>query len=213
MIDETTPITEKFKPAEEMVISDLETLKVLADPMRINILEYLSKPGTVKQVAEKLNKPPTKLYYHFNLLEKHGLIQMVETRIVSGIIEKHYQIAARMFRLEKGLLSPGNAGFDEGLEVTLAGLFGDTRNDIYDSLAAGVIQTGPDAPDYRRLLMTQARLNLTPEQARSFYERLLSLLQEYDVDDSEVLDGTGPYKVLLMLHPTSRNGLEDSDEE
>ncbi len=211
MIDETTQISEKFKPAEEFIITDLETLKVLADPLRINILEYLSKPGTVKQVAEKLDKPPTKLYYHFNLLEKHGLIQMVETRIVSGIIEKHYQMAARVYRLEKGLLSPGTAEFDEGLEITLSGIFADARNDIRDSMAASVIEAGPDAPDHRRLLVTQGRLILKPEEAKTFYERLMSLIQEYNRDEDEAEDGIQPYKMLLMLHPTSRSGLADDD--
>lgn len=214
MIDETTPISEKFKPAEEFVISDLETLKVVADPLRLSILEFLSKPGTVKQVAEKLDMPPTKLYYHFNLLDKHGLIQMVETRIVSGIIEKHYQMAAHVYRLEKGLLAPGNADFDEGLEVTLSGIFGDVRNDIRDSILAGAVSTGPDAEDYRRLMMTQARLDLTPEQAKAFYDRLISLLNEFDHHDDEdesALDGTQPYKVLLLIHPTSRGPLTQSE--
>lgn len=204
MIDETIPISDKFVPAEEFVISDLETLKVLADPLRISIMEYLGKPGTVKEVARRLDKPPTKLYYHFNLLEKHGLIQMVETRIVSGIIEKHYQVAARVFRLEKGLLSPGSAEFDENLDVTLSSLFENVRDDIHSSIANGIVETGTSAPDHRRLLMTQAHFHLTPEQARMFYARLMSLLEEYGLDEAEVNEDAQPYKLLLLLHPSAR---------
>lgn len=70
MLEENTIMT--FKPTPEMIITDLETLKVLADPLRLSIIEYLSRPGTVKKIAEKLDKPPTKLYYHFNLLENMG---------------------------------------------------------------------------------------------------------------------------------------------
>lgn len=204
MIDETISISEKFIPAEELIISDLETLKVLADPLRISIMEYLGKPGTVKEVAGKLGKPPTKLYYHFNLLEKHGLLQMVETRIVSGIIEKHYQVAARVFRLEKGLLSPSSAEFDQNLEVTLTSLFENVREDIHTSIAVGRVETGADAPDHRRLLMSQAHFHLTPEQARTFYARLMSLLEEFDLEDAEDNSSAEPYKLLLMLHPSAR---------
>ena len=92
MVEENAVQTVKI--ADAMKITDLESLKVLADPLRLSILEYLMKPSTVKRIAEKLGKPPTKLYYHFNLLEQHGLIQLVDTRVVSGIIEKHYQATA-----------------------------------------------------------------------------------------------------------------------
>lgn len=61
---------------------------------------------TVKQIAAKLNIPPTKLYYHFKQLEEHGLIRVVDTRLVSGIVEKLYQARAYSYRVDKGLLSP-----------------------------------------------------------------------------------------------------------
>jgi hypothetical protein len=48
----------EFTPIDEMVISDLDTLKVVADPFRMSILQYLHDPGTVKRVAKKLG-PPT----------------------------------------------------------------------------------------------------------------------------------------------------------
>ena len=48
------------------VINDLETLKVVADPVRNQIMEVLEKkPQNVKEVAEKLGLAPSKLYYHF----------------------------------------------------------------------------------------------------------------------------------------------------
>lgn len=195
-----------FTPAVEQVISDLESLKVLADPLRLRILELLRKPGTVKRVAEKLGKPPTKLYYHFNLLEKHGLIQMVETRLVSGIVEKHYQVAARSFRIQRDLLSPGSETFDEGLEVTLKGIFSDAHNDLREALVSGVVRTEEDAPKHRRLRISKGRLNLTTERAGEFYQRLHDLIDEFTAGDdkNEPPPGTQPYTMLLLLHPSSR---------
>jgi DNA-binding transcriptional ArsR family regulator len=226
MVNETVNVTEEFQPAEEFVIDNLETLKVLADPLRLRILEFLAKPGTVKQIAQKIDRPPTKLYYHFNLLEKHGLIEMVDTRIVSGIIEKHYQASAQMYRVQWGLLSPGSPGFDESLQAMLAAGLGDAQNDVRESFRAGLVDTEEEAPHHRRLLMTQGRFKLTDEQAVDFSERLMALMKEFEgyskqneagesaEDDDAGGDGAQSYKLLVMMHPTARAGYEDDlDDE
>jgi len=211
MVDESVQINEKFIPLEEFIVSDLETLKVLADPLRLSILEYLGEQGTVKNIAEKINKPPTKLYYHFNLLEKHKLIQMVDTRIVSGIIEKHYQASAKTYLLEHGLLSPGTEEFDEGLELTLSSIFGDARDDIRKSIVSGVIDTSEHAQEAKRLIINQGRLNLTEDQAQAFYERLMDLVSEFqNLNDDNVQ--TQAYKMLVMLHPSSRGNINQDDD-
>ena len=55
----------------------------------IEALDDLSEPSTpappaVNQVAGKLGLSNSRLYYHFNLLEKHGLIEVVETHMVNN---------------------------------------------------------------------------------------------------------------------------------
>ncbi len=210
MVDENLQINESFEPATEFTVSDLDTLKVLADPLRLSILEYLAKPGTVKQIAEKLDKPPTKLYYHFNLLEKHDLIQMVDTRIVSGIIEKHYQASARMYMLQRGLLSPGTEDFDASIGVTLSSMFTDVQNDVRQSIADGVVDTSDDAPESRRLVISQGRLNLSSEKAQEFYERLVDLVNEFQ-GESNNTQNEHSYKMLFLLHPSSRGTLTDDE--
>jgi DNA-binding transcriptional ArsR family regulator len=208
MSEQTLETTEEtvFKPAAEYVIEDLETLKVLADPLRLSIVELLRKPGNVKRVAAEIGKPPTKLYYHFNLLEKHDLIKMVDTRIVSGIVEKHYQATARSFRIKRDLLSPGSASFDEGLDVTLAGIFGDARNDLREALVAGVVSTEEDSPRHQQFKMLRSRLRLTPERAEDFYQRLSDLMHEFSEGDDDAPEDPNakPYSMLLLLHPSSR---------
>ena len=208
MSEHTLETTEEsaFKPAAEYIIEDLETLKVLADPLRLSIVELLNKPGNVKRVAEEIGKPPTKLYYHFNLLEKHHLIKMVDTRIVSGIVEKHYQATARSFRIKRNLLSPGSASFDEGLDVTLAGIFGDARNDLREALVAGVVNTDDErAPDHQQLKMLRSRLRMKPGRAEAFYEQLNALIKEFSSPEDEHPDPNAkPYSMLLLVHPSSR---------
>ncbi|MCU0479647.1 MAG: helix-turn-helix domain-containing protein [Anaerolineae bacterium] len=204
MSEETTV----FTPASEFVIHDLETLKVLADPLRLNIIEYLIAPSTVKEVAEKIDKPPTKLYYHFNLLEKHNLIKMVFTRIVSGIVEKHYIASAHIYRIAPSLLAPGSADFEEYLEITLSGLYGDTFNDIRESLRAGVIDVGENPVHHRKLRMFQGKVYMTDEEAIEFYRRLDELFDEFAIGKTpqspDDMKGRDAYRMLMLWHPSSR---------
>ena len=47
-IEEPLPV-----PEDEMIINDLEILKAVSDPFRLSILELLSEPRTVKEIAPK----------------------------------------------------------------------------------------------------------------------------------------------------------------
>lgn len=204
-----------FTPAQELVISDLETLKVLADPLRLSILEYLMRSSTVKRIAEKINKPATKLYYHFNLLEKHGLIVLVDTRIVSGIIEKHYQAAAKVYRVAKDLLAPGSTEFDEGLELTLNGMFAATKQEILDNIHDATINMAEDAPWHRRMSLSQSRFDLTPKQFDKLREKLFGTLDEFsqlsETNISANRQDLITLKMLLVTYPIQNS--PDSSEE
>lgn len=201
MLDETQ--ARPFTPAPEMTISDLETLKVLADPLRLSILEYLMRPSTVKRIAEKINKPATKLYYHFNLLEKHGLIVLVDTRIVSGIIEKHYQAAAKVYRVAKNLLAPGSTDFDEGLELTLNGMFQAAKQEILDNIHDQTIDMGEEAPWHRRMNISQVRMALTAKQFTEFRDKLAALVEKTQrwTDENDE-DNSASVTVLKLLYVT-----------
>ena len=63
-----------YIPKEVHVIDDVATLQVVADPLRLRLLEQLRRePQTVKQLAAALDVAQTKLYYHIKLLEEHDL--------------------------------------------------------------------------------------------------------------------------------------------
>jgi len=202
-----------FTPAAEMVIADLETLRVLADPLRLSILEYLMKPGTVKRIAQKIDKPPTKLYYHFNLLEKHALIQMVDTRVVSGIIEKHYQASALAYRVDSRLLTPGAAEFEEGLELTLSSILADTKNEITDSLRDRAINPDAEQAEARHYTLAQSRMRLTTEQFREFNRRLYALVKEFEGGVSEANAHNPDAHLYKLLHVFFRSTRELHPDE
>ncbi|WP_020520777.1 winged helix-turn-helix domain-containing protein [Catelliglobosispora koreensis] len=90
----------------ERVIDDVSTLKALADPVRLGLLDFAmaapDKTFTAKDLAAHMGVLPTNLYYHLNMLERHGLLAVRETRIVNGIIEKHYGAGQRRLTYRLG---------------------------------------------------------------------------------------------------------------
>lgn len=98
--------TKSSQPAGTVLeVTDLEQLRVMSDPLRMRILHSLfGQPMTVKQVADQLELPATKLYYHVGELERIGLVKVVETRVKSGIIEKYYRTVADHLKVSRDLL-------------------------------------------------------------------------------------------------------------
>ena len=82
----------------QFTLTELEQVRILADPLRLRILEVLcDEERTTKQVAEQLGEKPTKLYHHVEALEKIGLIRQTRTRRNRGTLERYYLAIARRF--------------------------------------------------------------------------------------------------------------------
>jgi len=135
------PVETLSTPQAEFVIQDIETLRAISDPLRIRLLELMAQPQTVKEIAAQLGVGKTKLYYHLNLLEKHGIIRVARTRVVSGIIEKSYQVAAFSFRPAKELLLRGDEGKAHGVAI-VESILDATRADLTHSLNTGQAALG-----------------------------------------------------------------------
>jgi DNA-binding transcriptional ArsR family regulator len=75
--DETAP----ERPAHERTL-DLESLKGLAHPLRVQILDTLSTYGefTASGLAERLGESSGATSYHLRQLERHGFVREVEGR-------------------------------------------------------------------------------------------------------------------------------------
>lgn len=192
-------------PAPLHTIKTLEALKVFSDPLRQQLIEaLLDGAKTVKQIAAELDLAPTKLYYHVNLLEEHGLIRVTETRIVSGIIEKHYMAAAREYLIERSLLTPGQNMSDEGLEIAFDAMIEPIRTDLRKSLVQGLIDTSDDAPEQRKFRMWRAMSQLSETQAAEFYARLEKLIDEFNAFKESDADAPSQhYGLLIGIYPAT----------
>jgi DNA-binding transcriptional ArsR family regulator len=81
------------------IIRDSETIKLLADLVRREILRLIAvEPLTQTQLAEKMLLTEPSMSHHLQLLRKAGLIRIRSAKIGShGILEKYYEPEAKLF--------------------------------------------------------------------------------------------------------------------
>lgn len=193
------------KSIQEQLVIDPLTLKVLADPSRSYLVYSLAESAKpAKQLAAEMDCPITRLYYHLQQLEKHGLIFVERTRKVSGIQEKHYRASARSFVVDRA--PEGAAGqSDQARSQALLGfVFDQTRLDISHGLLSGRINTGKLPTEAGALMAYRSVLKLDPAQAQRLYDRLLAVYRDYEaVAKTPATDGDY-YALVASVYPTQQ---------
>ena len=162
-------------------VTELEQLRVLADPLRMRILNSLfPQPFTVKQLADRLEMSPTKLYYHFGELERVGLITVVETRVKSGIIEKYYRCVAETIRVSRDLLKLTGQGLEQNAYgELLASIFEAVADDLRHAVQANLLpQPGEDSP--KRAAVGRTTVRLTTAAAARLSKKFAKLMEEVE---------------------------------
>ena len=137
------------QPQDKLTLKTMDALKVFFDPQRKRIMSSVaSKPRTVHEIADELNVPFTRLYYHIGLLEEHGIIRVVDEVPMAGAVkEKYYQIAARQFVVDRSLLVLQDDGeTHEALELMLDMSFNKMADNIRKSVAQGGIDLSKESP-------------------------------------------------------------------
>lgn len=190
-----------FDSLPTFTISDVETLKVLSDSLRLDIfltISDLNRKGilaTVKQVSDELNIAQAKLYYHIKLLENHHLIQVADTRIVSGIVEKQYHVTAQQVLIDEGLFT-----IEGGKEAAYPVL----SNIVTEVLRK--IQSVLSQPAYihqeHAILMARQNLRLSQEQIDRFSEQMGKMMEDFKTENkTHGADELKDFSFFYVLYP------------
>jgi DNA-binding transcriptional ArsR family regulator len=140
--------------------------RVLADPMRIRLLECLwGRPQSAKELAAWAGLPPDRVYYHLAQLEEARLIEIAEyRRLPGGKVERVYRATP--------IEPPG----DEATALEVADFLGAaleaTRADIS---AASVAK---EAGERREISLTRTTLRLSEAELVALREHLLELVRQ-----------------------------------
>jgi hypothetical protein len=84
--------------ADELVINDLEGLKAIASPIRMQLIFRFRSAASVADVASAMDVPVTRLYYHVNALVDAGVLEVLETKKKGTQLEKIYRVAGATIR-------------------------------------------------------------------------------------------------------------------
>ncbi|TDU06562.1 helix-turn-helix protein [Streptomyces sp. 846.5] len=184
------------------VVDDTDTLKALADPLRVTILRVMMdraaqhlRGWTAKELAAELGEPQTKLYRHLKQLEERGLLRVAETRVVSGITEQRYVAGQTTLEFSRDFLDQ-RADRDDQAEAFGAAI--DSFRRQYLAAARGG-RIGPASTEtLRRPLMMLGDVRISPGRAARFRDRLSALIAEY-LDEEDTADGV-PLNVLIAVY-------------
>ena len=86
-------------------IDKFEQIKVLSDSRRLAVLQYLmAAPETLSSLGKKMKMHPAQVRHHLKLLESAGLVELVDTRVTRGFVEKYYRAKAHAFAFNELIL-------------------------------------------------------------------------------------------------------------
>lgn len=194
----------KGKEKKRFHVSNLETLRAIADPLRVQVMELLEGQAlTVKQVAEKLGLAPSKLYYHFGALEKLGLIEVAETRMVANMLEKTYRSAADILDVDPALFKFNKGGDNEPINILLSSTIDATREDLLRSMQARQFQLEQGAEETpRRVIINRVVSSVSEKRIAEFQDRLIKLIQEFEAEDKTSKPADQPYALTVAFYPS-----------
>ena len=173
------------QPTATMILSTDEQIRAYVNPTRMTILAYLAKEKqSVSMIAAQLKVHPANLTHHFKLLEKAGLIKLVEKRETGKNLEKLYRAAAFQFIVDAE---------NETTNKQVLGLI-----ILRDNLNAS-IQALKNQPADKDVLAVIKTVCIEEHALARFGKRLLDLANEFGNSSS---DKGEVYSLNASLYPT-----------
>lgn len=193
------------KPADVFWLENAEHLEMLSDSTRLQLIELLFRPRSVRELAEQMGVPRTRLYHHVNLLEEAGMIRVVDTRQAGAQLEKIYQVAAYSFQPSRRYLETAEPR--EKAHAVLTSIFRATEADFLRSVQEGAASL-EDGATHRSMHIRRGLLVLERDRRHEFIEALEALYEKYEVDISdfeEIPEDLEVVATLSLVYPSTRS--------
>ncbi|MFD4909361.1 ArsR/SmtB family transcription factor [Kitasatospora purpeofusca] len=189
---------------KERRVEDAATLKALADPLRLAILDVLmaaagTGPLTAKEIAAALDEPQTKLYRHIKQLEKVGLIRVAGTRLVSGIVESRYSPAQESLRLAPEIFSPDSPTRVDAYDAMLAAM-DRVRGDFRAAATAGRVDFSRDDSGALSGLFSHFSYRVAPERLLRLRGQLAAVFDELHAEGNSTAEDAVDVTLFTLLY-------------
>jgi DNA-binding transcriptional ArsR family regulator len=175
------------------VIRTPAQIEALSNPVRIRILHLAVEPVTVSELAHRLDVPPTRLYYHVNLLVDAGFLRQVDQRKSGARIEKIYRRTAS--NLQLGSDAVDTIGDTRKAADAAAGLlFDPARVEAADTIER-IFHGGHPTGQLGRTVV-----GLTREDAERFVARIKELMDDLHAVSHD--EGAETYAFTVAFVPS-----------
>lgn len=173
------PIPDLPDIPDEVSINTEAELEALRSPVRMRVLNAARKPRSVREIADVLDIPVTRLYYHVNFLHDVGFLDVVHTRKSGARVEKIYRVAGKSIVVGSELAenAPDPATAARALAaVVLEPAILEAETAIIDRMSGE-----PGRPiDLGRSLAV-----LSPDEAATISSKIEQLVREHLADHNE----------------------------
>ncbi|MEG0843207.1 MAG: helix-turn-helix domain-containing protein [Romboutsia sp.] len=164
-----------------LVLRELECIKAIAHPRRIDILKvFESLPLSAKQLSQMLDEPHAKINYHIKTLYKVGILELVEEKIKSGIVEKYYYPSAKNIVIGKKIIDFSLDSKDENQELSISKF--ENMSELFYKAAENEILENESIIEYHDLFLTNDE---TKELNTTIKLKVEELLSKRDICDTK----------------------------
>lgn len=181
-----------------LVLRDLEEIKAISHPYRVEILEaFGEEPYSAKQLSEILGEPHAKINYHIKTLVTAGILELVEEKVKSGIIEKYYLPKAKMIVIDKNILNGTNESIAQTLNQASISVFEKVSQDFYRAAEANEVKS--------KHVRLDNEYYLSEEEAKELMDVMHAKLKEYCTNKKDSnREDVRPYNLSIIAVPDVR---------
>jgi len=175
-----------------IVLKELEQIKAISQQYRLDIIEaFDNQPKTAKQIAELLDEPHGRVNYHIKILEKVGIIELVQEVTKFGVVEKYYCPIAFKIIIDSSAVTLDDEMSDSISNVAVAFFEGISR-DFYDSVQhySGHVT---------RKVSHYADYFLTDSESKEINEMVSNLIDNYLADKENPREGACRHSIATMI--------------
>lgn len=171
-----------------------EDVKIMTDPYRVDIIQVFRKnnntPLTVKEIADALDEPHGKVYYHVKKLEKIGAIKLEYTKNINGITAKYYILDFE----EIDIKYKSKDGTSDEIELNhtlsmISKYYDDSKNAFIEYVKKTKEYESADKlkPGEKTSTLTSTNMYFTKDSYEQFSRELRELIDKYG-DEKKELD-------------------------
>jgi DNA-binding transcriptional ArsR family regulator len=173
---------------DNITLTTVEEIKAFSDSYRYKILMCFYKmkqPATVKEIAVALNEVPANVHYHVKKLEKVGILELIHTKEINGIIAKYYEPTAKDFHINcaNETSEPAKKLILSESKQIIAQLYDDSKNTFLEHMDHLI-----DSNNKTNRTVSMENLYLTDQDAKKLAQYIKKFMDDHSYNNEDNKD-------------------------